>query len=141
MKFFYFMSKTVKNAAGWHFTRRSTTYTSRETAISKHRKFGHLAAKLWNIDQIWKSLHVENCIENLHVKYEANTFSIKGVMTQNVIFRIFDLVFDLWPTFEIFGFYVKDGQKCSRMTLYTTFYDLWVPKYSHLKKPEVVTFF
>ena len=51
---------------------------------------------------------MENCIENLQVKYEAETFSIKGVMVQNVIFRIFDIVFDLWPTFEIFGFHVKD---------------------------------
>ena len=36
---------------------------------------------------------MENCIKNLQVKYEADTFGIKGVVTQKVIFRIFDLFF------------------------------------------------
>ena len=85
--FWNLMSKTVKNAAGWHFTRRSTIYTNWETAISKYRKFGHLAAKLWNVDHIWYTPHVENCIENMQVKYEADTFSIKGAVAQNVIFE------------------------------------------------------
>ena len=74
-------------------------------------------------------------MENLHLKYQIDTFDIKGARAKNVIFRKFDLVFDLWPTFEIFSFNRIGDQKPVKMSYYTTFYDFRLLRYEFsLKK-------